>query len=410
MKSRVLFVDDNPLVLQGLSRSLYGMRAQFEFEFTESGPAALELMAQRAFDAVVTDLKMPGMDGVELLEEVLRRHPQTVRLVLSGQADQAMVYRCVGVAHQCLSKPCDSETLKRTVLRAVELTRSVKSEALKKLVVRMDRIPTVPSLYCELVQQLQSPNARLDVLAAVVQQDPGVTAKLLQLVNSSFFGLRRPISSPVDAIAYLGVESLKSLVLSLSAFSQYREMDAAGVSLTSVWQHSLRTAEIARRLVGARGLASGMADTAFVGGLLHDIGRVVLACNFPADYAAVRQLAVEQEIRLEAAEEKAFACTHADVGGYLLGLWGLPGAVVEAIAYHHVPAAAKDAAFTPLTAVHIANVLDAQGDRLTHARSPSLDGVYLERLGLRSGIQAWREILQGCLGTYGEDEKRHPLR
>jgi HD-like signal output (HDOD) protein len=140
-----------------------------------------------------------------------------------------------------------------------------------------------------------------------------------------------------------------------------------------------------------------MADEAFVAGLLHDIGRVVLACNFPADYAMARRQALDQGIPLEAAEERIFACTHADVGGYLLGLWGLPGAVVEAIALHHTPAQHQDEAFTPLTAVHIGNVLDTQRDPRTRSPVPaSLDEPYLERLGLQTSIQAWRNILQAC--------------
>lgn len=393
MKSRILFVDDNPLVLQGLNRSLHSLRAEFDFEFTDSGRSALELMARQPFDAVVSDMKMPGMNGVELLTEVLRLYPQTVRLILSGQTDPELLCRCVGVAHQCLSKPCDSETLKRTVLRAVELTRSLKNAAIKELVIRMDRIPTVPPLYCELVRQLQSPDTSLDAIAAVVQQDPGVTARLLQLVNSSFFGLKRPVSSPREAIAYLGIESLKSLVLSLSAFSQYKEMEAAGVSLMAIWQHSLRTAELARRLVGARGLSGGMADASFVGGLLHDIGRVVLACNFPEEYATARSLARRQRVTLEKAEEQVFSCTHADVGGYLLGLWGLPPTVVDAIAFHHTPSAAGEDFFTPLTAVHIANVLDCEREA-NAAPAQALDEKYLERLGLQTSIQVWRDILR----------------
>jgi len=393
VKSRILFVDDNPLVLQGLNRSLHSLRAEFDFEFTDSGRSALELMARQPFDAVVSDMKMPGMNGVELLTEVLRLYPQTVRLILSGQTDPELLCRCVGVAHQCLSKPCDSETLKRTVLRAVELTRSLKNAAIKELVIRMDRIPTVPPLYCELVRQLQSPDTSLDAIAAVVQQDPGVTARLLQLVNSSFFGLKRPVSSPREAIAYLGIESLKSLVLSLSAFSQYKEMEAAGVSLMAIWQHSLRTAELARRLVGARGLSGGMADASFVGGLLHDIGRVVLACNFPEEYATARSLARRQRVTLEKAEEQVFSCTHADVGGYLLGLWGLPPTVVDAIAFHHTPSAAGEDFFTPLTAVHIANVLDCEREA-NAAPAQALDEKYLERLGLQTSIQVWRDILR----------------
>lgn len=394
MKNRILFVDDDPLVLQGLRRSLHGMRAQWDLQFAGSGSDALALMAQQPFDAVVTDMKMPGMSGAELLGEVLKHHPQTVRLVLSGHADQDLIYRCVGVAHQCLSKPCDAETLRRTVQRAMQSHHSLKSDAIRKLVAGMDRLPTIPALYSELVEKLNSSDPSLEEVAAIVEKDPGLTAKLLQLVNSAFFGLSRPMASVLEAVTYLGMETIKSLMLSLNAFSRYEKMQAAGVSLTEVWQHSLRTAELARSIVQMQDLPARVADAAFAGGLLHDVGRLVLACNRPAEYAEACQLAQREQTVFEDAEEQVFACTHADVGGYLLGLWGLPPPVVDAIACHHHPATGSEESFTPLTAVHVANVLDweaAPGNRTI--RPPALDQDYLAALGLKPCLPAWRELL-----------------
>lgn len=395
MKQRLLFVDDDPLILQGLRRSLHGMRAQWDLQFAGSGSDALALMAQQPFDAVVTDMKMPGMNGAELLEAVLKHHPQTVRLVLSGHADQELIFRCVGVAHQCLSKPCDPETLRHTVQRAMQSQHSLKSDTLRKLVAGMGRLPTIPALYSELVEVLNSPDSSLEDVAAVVEKDPGLTARLLQLVNSAFFGLSRPISSILEAVTYLGLETIKSLMLSINAFARYDKEQTPGVSLSEVWQHSLRTAELARGIVQLQNLPGTMADAAFAGGLLHDVGRLVLACNRPEEYAEVAQLVQRDQMTFEAAEERIFACTHADVGGYLLGLWGLPPPVVDAIACHHQPAASPDQTFTPLTAVHVANVLDWEGPRSQSAvHPPSLDVDYLAALGLESCLPAWRGLMQ----------------
>lgn len=395
MKNHILFVDDNPLVLQGLRRSLHGMRDQWDLDFAENGAAALELMAQHPFDAVVTDLKMPGMDGAELLAAVLKQHPQTVRLVLSGQADQELIYRCVGVAHQCLSKPCDPETLRRTVQRAVELNLSLKNEPIRKLVAQLDRLPTIPVLYTQIVEKLKSSEASLADVAEIVEKDPGLTAKLLQLVNSAFFGLSRPMSSTLEAVTYLGMDTIKCLVLSLSAFSRFEGTETAGLSLTEVWEHSLRTAEVSRSLVQMQDLPDAMADAAFVGGLLHDIGRLILICNRPDDYAEACRLARLGPLSLEEAEQQIFTCTHADVGGYLLGLWGLPPAVVDAIACHHRPGISQDRTFTPLTAVHVANVLDWERTPANGiGKPPAIDEDYLASLELESYLPAWREMLQ----------------
>jgi HD-like signal output (HDOD) protein len=275
----------------------------------------------------------------------------------------------------------------------MQLNHSLKSDAIRQLVARMDRLPTIPTLYAELVEKLQSPSASLDDVAAIVEQDPGLTAKLLQLVNSAFFGLSRRIASVLEAVTYLGLETISSLMLSLSAFSRYENMHSAGVSLTEVWQHSLRTAELARDIVQRQDLPVQVADAAFVGGLLHDVGRLVLACNRPAEYAEACRLADVTQTTLEDAEEHIFACTHADVGGYLLGLWGLPPPVVEAIACHHQPAASQDETFTPLTAVHVANVLDWEAAPSNGARRPpTMDQDYLAALGLENCLPTWREL------------------
>jgi len=252
----------------------------------------------------------------------------------------------------------------------------------------------MPALYTEMVEELRSPDSSLDSVASVVEKDPGLTAKLLQLVNSAFFGLSRPITSPIEAVTYLGMETIKALVLSLSAFSQYETMAPAGVSLTELWEHSLRTAELARRIVQSQDLPALVADGAFVGGLLHDVGRLVLASNCSAEYAEARRLALLRGTTLDAAEQEVFDCTHADVGGYLLGLWGLPPSVVDAIACHHHPATASDDAFTPLTAVHVANALDWEGPRSHGAvRPPGMDRGYLAALGLERWLPTWRALL-----------------
>src|SRR5579859_4324910 len=157
MKKRILFVDDELLVLEGLQRMLRSMRAEWDMVFVETGSKALELMAQAPFDVVISDMRMPGMNGAELLAEVLRRFPKTVRLVLSGHADRDLVFKCVGSTHQYLSKPCQPEELKSAIARASNLDQSLRDQSLRQLVSRLDRLPSIPSLYVQIVENLQDP-------------------------------------------------------------------------------------------------------------------------------------------------------------------------------------------------------------------------------------------------------------
>ena len=393
--TRVLFVDDEPLVLEGLQRMLRPLRQEWQMDFLPGGVEALRFMEQTPVDVVVSDMRMPGMNGAQFLNEVMKRHPQTVRLILSGHADRELILQCIGTTHQYLSKPCDAETLQRTVRRAGLLGNSLQNEAVKRLTTRMDRLPTIPSLYTRMIETLQSPDASLEDVALIVQRDPGMTAKILQLVNSAFFGLSRSIASPAEALSYLGMETVKSLVLSLHVFSQYETASPGGISLAQVWTHSLRTAEAARMIARLEGLPKKEQDEAFVGGLLHDTGKVVLACNCAWDYLKVCRLAQKQNISLIEAEGQVFSCTHAEVGGYLLGLWGLPVPVVEVLAFHHAPAASLNERFSPVTAVHAANALVHEADAAGGPpASAGLDQDHLTKLGLADRVNVWRKELQ----------------
>jgi HD-like signal output (HDOD) protein len=391
MKRKILFVDDEALVLQGLQRTMRIMRNEWEMNFVPSGDKALEFMAVNPVDVVVSDMRMPGMNGAQLLAEVMKRHPRTVRIVLSGHADQDLILKCVGSTHQYLSKPCDPETLRATVTRALDLETSLKNERLQKLIAQMEHLPSVPSLYSEIIELISHPDTSLDEVGNVVARDLGMTAKILKLVNSAFFGLRREVSSPTEAVTYIGLDTLKSLVLSLHAFSQYEGDRSGGFSLGALWGHSLSTATAAKHIAVFEKADRKVMNEAFVAGLLHDAGKAALAFNFPDQYSETLRQAAAQGNDPLAAEQETFGATHADVGGYLLGLWGLPFPVVEAIALHHEPARSATVTFSPLTAVHVANVLVTPTP--PGGPTPLADLKYLNQISLGDRLEIWREEL-----------------
>ncbi|MGP8199283.1 MAG: response regulator [Limisphaerales bacterium] len=395
MKKRVLFVDDEPLVLTGLQRMLHGMREEWEMEFVGSGTQALERMAQIPFDVIVTDMRMPGMNGAELLDEVMRRHPKTVRIVLSGHADKDLILRCVKSTHQYLSKPCDSASIKATVQRACGLENAEENERVKQLVAQMVRLPSLPSLYVQIVEELNSPAATIEHIGEIISQDMVMTAQFLRLVNSAYFGLSRTVASPTEAAMYLGIDTIKSLVLSIHTFSEFDDVKAGGFKLDALMHHSLRTAGRARELAQLEEASQKISNECFVAGMLHDIGKLLLAANYPRAYQQVTQLIDEEGFSHCAAERKIFGVNHASVGGYLLGLWGLPVTVVEAIALHHCPSRTANAVFSALTAVHAANVFEHERAACPCPNAENgLDGPYLARQGLTHRVAAWRETGQ----------------
>jgi len=390
----VLFVDDDPMVLQGLQRTLRPMRSEWSMSFADSGAKALELMDRAPFDVVVSDMRMPHMDGADLLNEVMRRHPGTVRLVLSGHSDRSLIMKSVGAAHQYLAKPCDPETLKNVIRRTTGLNQALANQKLQRLVAKLDRLPSIPTLYTRITEALQRPDVDLQEVGGLISQDLGMTAEILKVVNSAFFGLASQICTPFEAVQLLGVETVKTLVLVVHICSEYRHVRIGGVNVDALWNHSYRAASLAREIVLAEKLNSKLADEAFAAAILHDIGKLVLATNLPQPCELVMEKRRVRRITLCEAEQEVLGSNHAEVGGYLLGLWGLPPRLVDAVTLHHDPSVSQDTAFTPLTAVHVADwLVHHEQEDLAQPGPGELDTAYLESLGLLHHVDTWRQCL-----------------
>jgi HD-like signal output (HDOD) protein/CheY-like chemotaxis protein len=331
MNKRILFVDDEPMILQGIQHSLRGMRAEWEVVLANSGAEALETMAQAPFDVVITDMRMPGMDGAQLLDVVKVKFPRTVRIILSGQSDRETILRSVGPSHQYLSKPCDLDELKQRLRRAFALRDMLNDTHLKEVIGRLKTVPSLPALYVAVTEALRSSDSSITEIGNLIAQDMGMSAKVLQLVNSAFFGLSSRVSSPQQAVLLIGIENLKALVLSVQVFS-----DLGGHltrELGFLWNHSMSTAGFAKAIARVELASSGVREYAFTAGLLHDVGRLVLASAFGSEYQQVLKRAAEPGVLLASCEGDAFGCTHNGVGAYLLGLWGLTDSIVEAVAW-----------------------------------------------------------------------------
>lgn len=391
---KIIFVDDEPNITDGLRRMLRPMRDEWDMSFALSGHDALELMATKPFDIVVSDMRMPGMDGSQFLTEVMHRHPQTVRFILSGYAEHAMVIRSVGTAHQYLSKPCDAEELKATVERACALRDLLANEKLRLLVTQMQSLPSMPSLYLELTQELRTEEVSLKKIGGIIARDPAMTAKMLQMVNSAFFGLRRHVSNAEEAVNLLGIDMIMSLVFSISVFSLFETSKLQNFSVQKYWAHSLRVGKFAKWL--SKSANQKDSDLAMTAGMLHDVGKLVLASNLTDQYNELTTQAAAENADIEELERQIFGATHSEVGGYLLGLWGLPHSIVEALVFHHHPSQCGSRVFEPLTAVHIANVLDSESQRdvspnSAGATATEFDYEYLAALNLTDKIPLWRE-------------------
>ena len=389
----LLFVDDEAKVLQGLQRQLRTMRAEWTMHFVAGGRQALDFMAAQPVDIIISDMMMPVMDGSQLLSEVVKQHPQTVRIILSGHAEREAVLRLVGPAHQYISKPCDPDALRQAITQAFALRDLLGNERLKQLITRIKNLPTLPALQNQITEELRKDSPSLERVGKIISRDIGLTAKILQLVNSAFFGLAQPISSPAEAAVYLGLNTIRSLALSAGIFSQYDQKICRDFSLDTLARHSWQVGEIARRIAQAERQDIKICDQCFLAGLLHDVGQLILAFGLPEEYPLVMARANKEALPLWQVEQEFFGATHADVGAYLLALWGLPNPIIEAVALHHQPARRAGSEFSPAIAIHAADVFAHEISLAdTEEPPPPLAAAYLTGLGLAERIETWRNL------------------
>lgn len=393
MKKKILFVDDEINVLDGLRRMLRSMRHEWDMQFASSARDALALLRESPFDLIVSDMRMPEMNGVQLLSQVKECCPRTIRIILSGHADSDLTLRAVGVAHQFLSKPCDAETLIGTVVRATELRSLLSNARLEQLVTQIGALPSLPGFYSQVVEELETITPSVHKVGEIVARDISMSAKVLQIVNSAFFGLPRPITNPVEAVAHLGIEKTQLLVLSIQAFSRFEPTGAGLEPAEQLWAHSAATAALARRIAEAEQVNRRMTDEAFAAGILHDIGKLILALTLPDEFDRSTRLAADRRLCSWHAELEVFGSTHAAVGAYVLGLWGLPDPIVEAVAFHHRPSDIPRASFSALTAVHVADAIDLGRRGIEHSEEASaVDEACVAKMKLTHRLPLWREV------------------
>lgn len=401
---RILFVDDEPRVLEQLRQTLESQKDQWDMAFAPGGNAALSLLDASPFEVVVSDLAMPGMDGAALMKIVCERHPAIVRIVLSAPQEMETALRAVPVAHQFLLKPCDPNMLRVAVERATSLSHVLSNKLLANLVGSVKDLPVLPRTYMALRQKLAEPDAAIRDVVNIVEQDVAISAKVLQLVNSAFFGLPREVSSVKTAVGFLGIDTLQNLVLSAGVFSSFDQLaKLPGFSCEELQAHSQLTAKIAGQIPAS----AHVRGIAVVAGMLHDVGKLVLATRAPEHFKRALKGAETEGRPLHAVETELMGVSHAEVGAYLLGIWGLPSPVVEAVAHHHHPARVPQDFLDAVGIVYISNILAHQvagrAPLPESSSQPEIDPEYLDRIGVSEQFPSWQEMAKASVGELHVD-------
>jgi HD-like signal output (HDOD) protein/CheY-like chemotaxis protein len=390
---RILFVDDESKILDGIRRMLHGERARWDMQFALGGEAALLACEAGGFDVVISDMRMPGMDGATLLGHIRDRYPSTARIILSGYAEAALATRAVPVAHRFLTKPCNAAELQATIERVCTLQEVLCAPEIQKIVGAVGALPSLSSTYISLTKMVGDPESSIKQVADVIERDVAMSAKILQLVNSAFFGLAQSVTSLKSAVSYLGMGTIKNLALTTETFRIFSPDSRIPQSVCEkIQQHAHRAAAIA----GTLPIEPKTRDVTIVAALLHDVGRLVLASKMPDVFCSVLSRVSDGKCQIFEVEEELIGTSHAEIGAYLLGLWGIPVLASEAIAHHHHPTRIPHSGFDLSIAIYLADLLaheledhpeDATGTKLRE-----VDRADLETLGLMSEFGKFREL------------------
>ncbi|HEY6454331.1 MAG TPA: response regulator [Steroidobacteraceae bacterium] len=378
----VLFVDDEPQVLEGLRLRLQPLTAKWHMTFVDSGADALSRFEQTPHDVIVSDISMPGMDGAQLLHAISERWPATIRIALSSMSDVEQKLRLLPLAHQYLSKPCRPEQLEAAVARSLQLRDELTHPSVLAIIGRIRQLPAQPRVFSRLQVVMAKPDATARDVARVIATDTAITAKVLQIANSAFFRRARRISNIEQAVLYLGFRMVRNLVMCAEVFARWPgRMRHAAVDLEDLQVHAQRTAAVAQAITAG----TQHADDTVLAALLHDIGYWILIQESPRELEQAIELALAAAIPLPQAEYEILGASHAEIGAYLLAIWGLPYAVVEAVAHHHRPTRVKSTGLDSLAALAVAMALTGGDDSDGCARnlqpSPLVGPQYLEALG-----------------------------
>lgn len=386
MSWRVLLVDDEELVIKGIQRNLQSI--ELDVDVALSGKEGLRLFKEKPYDVVISDLRMPEMDGNQFLNEICIHYPQSIRMVLSGYAEKKMLLDSIGVTHQLLAKPCDPQLLELSIRKALELKLFLKNDDLCRLISKIDRLPSLPKLFLDLQFATQNPESTIDEIAEIIEKDPPMMARIFQLANSPCFGVGG-VHRLADAIKTLGITTIKSLVLMGSVFDCWSQENSKTLQLDALWSHSLLTSWYSKQLASSHKHDPTFCELCSTAGLLHDIGKVIFLVLFAEEYSQIVQESRRSKRPLIDCEKEAFGVAHPEVGAYLLGLWGLPTPIVEAVLYHHQPNLSTIQEISPLSFVHIAESL-SHFETSHSSNQGGVDEVYLKQIGLSSDPLTWK--------------------
>ncbi len=356
---RILFIGGEDSLPSDLIELVASMDDSWDVQSVGDGATAIALVADTSQDVVVVAPTLPDMTPATLLGQIRTLRPETSRIALIGGQPSA---RVLSLAHRFLPLPLGEAELMEAIGSLEELRELLDNPQLRESIGRIEQLPSPPQTYLGLMHALESEaDSSANDIAQLIAADPAIAAKVLQLCNSAYFSAGRTISDLRTAVTRLGISTMRDLVLASEVFARPENHEIDHVALQ---RRALLASQLARRM-----LPESSAELGATAALLADIGLLLPGvrderCDAPADD-----------------DLDAGAPGHAEAGAYLLGLWGLPMPIIEAVAFQRKPSRSGTRSFWVSGAVHVATSLVA---------GHPVEEDYLQRTGVIAQLDGWR--------------------
>ncbi|HVT78062.1 MAG TPA: response regulator [Acidimicrobiales bacterium] len=391
--SRVLFVDDDAAVLDELRDLFKPQRLVWDLEFATGAGAALDLMTKAPVDVVIAHRRLPAPTGREFLAEVRVRFPDAARVMLAERSDHDDLAHTIGLAHQFVLQPYLPDELIDAIRRALRLRDQVGTQKVRSEISDIAMLPTPSPVFANLLNAIESPNGDAHLIGQIVSHDVGLTAKVLQLVNSSYFAPRTRITSVDNAVVRLGSSVIRTLAFLDEVHRDINDPLPVQFWVAELASHTYAVADLARLLAPRE-----LADDVFCGGLLHECGQLVFARCRPDMFCAHLDERVDANRSLSELEREAWGVTHAQAGAYLLNLWGCPIDVIDAVAHHDDDELSRNDRVQIVQVAH--RLIEATGTSLCGRPHPEpTDFRWLDYSDYAEQAYAWLDARAAAIAT-----------
>jgi len=398
----ILFVDDEINILDSLKRFFYKNRKEWNMSFVSSGEQAIEHLENNKVDILVTDMKMPEMSGVELLRIVQSRFSNVIRIALSGHAEQEMLLESIGLFHQYYSKPCETALLEEGINEAYKLSSILNDDYTRGAITKEKSLPVIPEIYTKIQRYVCDPEASLNDISKLIEDDVALSANILRFINTPFFGLKTTITHIKQAVTLLGVDLIKNMILMVNVFHK-SSVVIEGFSLNELMKHSVRVATFCKVIAKHEGVADNELDKFFIAGLLHDVGKILFYNNHTEQYKLVISSIDSSVKSITESEEKIIGVTHAQVGAYLLGLWGFDKEITYVISNHHGLISEEYKSSLLLKVLYSANLIDHRLVRLNKDYvEREIDEEVVCKFLLQEDFAKWSKLIKEYLEVHND--------